>query len=65
MIDPPPIVDDPPPSVDPEEWAHVLHGSVVLAHCLLGGALVLLLLWAVSRCIVRRTLKEIVAPAVE
>lgn len=43
----------------------VLHGSVVLAHCLLGGALVLLLLWVVSRCIVRRTLKETVAPAVE
>jgi len=45
--------------------AHVLHGSVVLAHCLVGGALVLLLLWVVSRCIVRRTLKETVAPVIE
>jgi hypothetical protein len=41
----------------------VLEWSIVVAHCLVGGALVLLLLSVVSRCIVRRTLRDTGTPA--
>jgi len=41
----------------------VLEWTIVVAHCLVGGVLVVLLLWAISRCIVRRTLKATGMPA--
>jgi hypothetical protein len=41
----------------------VLEWTIVVVHCLVGGVLVLLLLWAVSRCIARRALEVTGIPA--
>jgi hypothetical protein len=41
----------------------VLEWTIVVMHCLVGGVLLLLLLGAISRCIVRRTLKAAGMPA--